>query len=77
MITKDSTSVTEIKYWIGQEKQVTRQLHSTLLSNQLSPKTNVKIYKTLVESIVTYVAEVWETKNIRGKDYEPWEWDTG
>ena len=34
---EDATSVTDIKGRIGQEKQVTRHLHSTLWRNQLRP----------------------------------------
>ena len=42
-------------------KQVTRQLLSTLWNQQLKSETITKISKTVVESIVTYEAEVWET----------------
>ena len=57
-VTKHDISVAEIKNRIAQGKQVTRELHSTLWSNQLRPETKIKMYKIIVESIVTYGAEV-------------------
>ena len=64
----DGTSVAEIKNRTKPGKQVTKQLHSPLRSNQQRPETKINIYKTTVESIVTYGAEVWgTTEHIRQK----------
>lgn len=59
-ITKDGSSENEIKRRIGQGKVITKQLNSVLWSRQIRPEIKIRIYKTLVESIMTYGAEVWE-----------------
>ena len=48
MVTKDGTSVTEIKHHIGQGKQMTRRLYSTSWRNILRPESKIRIYETIV-----------------------------
>lgn len=59
-ITKDGSSENEIKIRIGQGKGITKQLNGVLWSKHIRPEIKIRIYKTLVESIMTYGAEVWE-----------------
>ena len=58
--TKDGGSETEIKNRIRQGKQVTKQLHGILWNPQIRHTTKIRIYKTIIESIATYRAEVWD-----------------
>lgn len=61
IISSDGASTQEIKSRINQGRVVTSQLNSVLWSNQIKEDTKIRIYKSIVESIVTYGAEVWET----------------
>ena len=60
-ITNCGTSEAEIKTRVNQGRVVTKQLNSVLWSSQIKNNTKIRIYKTIVESIATYGAEVWET----------------
>ena len=67
-VTESGSSEIEIKKRIGQGRQVTRQLNGILWNTHIRQETKIRIYKTIVESIVTYGAEVWEmTESLRGK----------
>ena len=57
---KTGKSDLDITNKINQGRRVIGQLNSVLWSKEISKKNKTTIYKTIVESIVTYGSEVWE-----------------
>lgn len=65
---KKSSTETEIRKRIGQGRAITKQLNGVLWNSQIRPVTKRRIYKTIVESVATYGAEVWDmTQQLKNK----------
>lgn len=58
-LTDDGLDEKDILSKMGQGRGITRQLHSVLWSKAVSNKTKVHMFKSLVESCITYGSEVW------------------
>ena len=75
-MTSDGDSNQEIKVRIGQAKTATKQLNSLLWSPRITKNNKIRIYKTIVESIGLYGAELWEinkrNKSIRAMELDYW-----
>lgn len=53
---------------VGKGKNMTKALHPILWNNNITKKTKTDIYKTLIESVMTYGSEVWVMdKNMKQK----------
>lgn len=64
---KNGKSTQDVINKIGQGRRVINQLNSVLWSGKISKKIKITLYRTIVESITTYGAEVWEL-NKKEKD---------
>lgn len=65
--TSNGRNTEEVKNKIGQGKRAIRQINSVLWNDKITKKTKHMIYHSIVESIATYGAEVWEL-NKRDQD---------
>lgn len=59
IITKQGTSEEDIKARLGQARTCIKQLNSVLWDKHITKSTKIRIYSTIVESIMTYGAETW------------------
>lgn len=58
-LTKNTSTEEEIKNRLGQTRNRIRQLHPIIWDKDITRNTKVKIYNTMVQSIMTYAAEHW------------------
>ena len=68
IITSDGNSNQEIKSRIEQAKTATRKLNNLLRCTHITKRNNTRMYKAIVESILLYGAELWET-NTQNQSY--------
>jgi len=77
ILTDQGGSEEEIKHRIRQGKSAIRQLHSIIWNKNIANKVKIRIYKTIVESISLYGAELWEIsknneKKLKAMEMEFW-----
>ena len=67
-MTKNGSTEEEIKNRLGQTRACIRQLHTIIWNKNIRNETKRMIYHTIVQSIMTYAAEVWViNKKFQGK----------
>lgn len=76
-VTSLGGSGAEINRRMNLTRTAVRQLHPVIWGNKLSVKTKKQIYSTIVQSIATYNAEIWEVtkrqaKTINAVEMEYW-----
>lgn len=76
--TTTGTYEEEIKSRIGQGRQAIRTLHSVIWDKTLTKRIKRLIYKTIVEPILTYGAEVWtiteqNKKKLKAAEMDYWQ----
>lgn len=58
-LSKNATTEEDINVRLGQTRSCIQQLHSVIWDRNIRKKTKTLIYETIIQSIMTYAAEVW------------------